>query len=647
SYGIYRFGLSLGSMGHNFAFGAKSLYDGIGTANLTLPDDLQTDLSGSASTTDAANRLRAYADSAGSTDLALRRDQIAMDLAWDVKDPIKVNLDWSNEKRKGTRPFGATFGFGNAIEVPEPIDYDTTNLNSAVEYKGKSFYASVTHAFSAFNNANSTLLFDNPFRIADSIHTRGYSQNYLNGAIAGRFALAPDNSFNNLAALVTKELPAHSRLVTNASLGWMRQNENLPPITTNSALATAVGYEPTLPRNSAEAAVNTKLYSLALTSKPIKKLHAKAHYRYQQHQNKTEEMTIPIWVSVDVTSKTNASARYVSSIKRSGGLELAYDVAEKTEISLALENENASFNNGSANSENENVYKLGLNTKKIRLVDLRFSLERANKKSDYPDYTLANLELPWMRKYYAAGRDRNRVVAMVGAEPLENVGVEFEYIYGQDKFPKSEFGLQKDVHHIVSMDVDWALTEQVRVTPFYTLETYKNQQRNRAWSPTGTAIGSPYNPAYSAIEDNSNWTLITRDVVHTPGIGVEANIIKDRLDVNANVSYSDVNGALDFSSPVGTSANDGNAFEPQDIDNAGDSTLISFNSKFDYKVKENLKLAFGYNYQRWKFQDDLLYDGYDKVYTSATGAYNGLLSMDTMYKPYQAHTVYMQAAYTF
>ncbi|MBI4397239.1 MAG: hypothetical protein HY548_09100, partial [Elusimicrobia bacterium] len=55
----------------------------------------------------------------------------------------------------------------------------------------------------------------------------------------------------------------------------------------------------------------------------------------------------------------------------------------------------------------------------------------------------------------------------------------------------------------------------------------------------------------------------------------------------------------------------------------------------------------GYMYQRWAVQDAYLYDGFSRTLATATGTYYGLLPMDTLYKSYNVHAVYVQANYKF
>ena len=48
--------------------------------------------------------------------------------------PLRWEIAASTETRSGNRPFGASLGFSNAIELPEPIHYRTTNLDTGLEY---------------------------------------------------------------------------------------------------------------------------------------------------------------------------------------------------------------------------------------------------------------------------------------------------------------------------------------------------------------------------------------------------------------------------------------------------------------------------------------------------------------------------------
>lgn len=632
SYGKYRFGMDFRRFGHNFANGVKTMYSGVGSDTLTLPDSTQTRLQ-LTTTSGLPAALRSYVNDAGQTDVGLRRDQVGMDFAWELSKPLAWNLEMDYEKRTGVRPFGAAFGSpgGNAVEIFEPINYDTTRVENGLRYSGKSFSAGIEHSLSVFNNENSYVRYDNPLRATPSATL---------GPVAGQTALAPDNMANHLSASYSQKLPMHSRVTASAGAGWMRQNDDLLPVTINSALAAG-----TSPRKSAEAKVDTRAYGLSLSSRPLKKLHVKADYKYDSHKNNTPIYSITSWSVSDASiSASPKDSNYVSVVKRVAEIEAAYDIASKTVLSLGAENEHANYVNGSADKENDNVYKVSLDSRKIKATDLRLTLEHSNKNSDYSNYVSANAELPWMRKYYAASRDRNRAIVMASVMPSDKLTAGVEYSYGVDKYPDSAFGVTDSVFQSVSVDAGYQVTERISVAPFYTFEVYKAHQRSRQWTPG--AIGDPYGQ-YTAIETQSNWTLESLDVIHTPGLNLDVILVPEKLNWSSQGSVAVANNKLNFDSGVGTAANDTSAFVPSDANKVDDNYLMSLKTQFEYALKKDVSVSLGYLYERWIVKDDYIYNGYVPVEVTGAGAYANSLTNDTMYKPYNVHAVYVQGSYRF
>jgi len=74
--------------------------------------------------------------------------------------------------------------------------------------------------------------------------------------------------------------------------------------------------------------------------------------------------------------------------------------------------------------------------------------------------------------------------------------------------------------------------------------------------------------------------------------------------------------------------------------------MLTVNTRLNYKLSKAWSTTLGYQYQRWAI-DDYQYDGYTPIMVTGSGAYNALLSMDTLYKPYKVNTVYVTATYSF
>jgi hypothetical protein len=67
-------------------------------------------------------------------------------------DPLNFRVEFGREHKDGSRPFFGSFGLDNTVEIPEPIDYDTTEVKFIGEYAKKPFYVNVSYYFSLFEN---------------------------------------------------------------------------------------------------------------------------------------------------------------------------------------------------------------------------------------------------------------------------------------------------------------------------------------------------------------------------------------------------------------------------------------------------------------------------------------------------------------
>jgi hypothetical protein len=135
SYGLFKIKGDFTRIGHNFAFGAKSLYSGIGSGTLTLPDNVQQTMQNINDANQRASTLTAFDNGqAMPVDLLLRRDQVRAGFELQAMAPFTFNVDFAGEQRRGERPYGANFGFSNAIEIAEPVEYDTVNVAANVGY---------------------------------------------------------------------------------------------------------------------------------------------------------------------------------------------------------------------------------------------------------------------------------------------------------------------------------------------------------------------------------------------------------------------------------------------------------------------------------------------------------------------------------
>ncbi|MEJ5298660.1 MAG: MtrB/PioB family outer membrane beta-barrel protein, partial [Armatimonadota bacterium] len=208
--GDYRLELFHDKIPHRFAFDALTLYSGIGTGNLTIPASIRATLQASTSPQDLAARVNAALASDGRLyDIWLNRKTTGTRMDFILSDPVTVHLGWQTERRDGGRPFFGSFGIGSTVEVVEPINYDTTDVNISAEYALKGNYLSAAFHSSRFDNNIGELAWDNPFRLVDSTGPTAYLNTYQAGPARGLLDLYPDNRFTSFTLTgAATQLPA-------------------------------------------------------------------------------------------------------------------------------------------------------------------------------------------------------------------------------------------------------------------------------------------------------------------------------------------------------------------------------------------------------------------------------------------------------
>ncbi len=597
SYGEYKFFVNYQRMGHTFATNVHTVYSGDGTGNLTIPASTLATVNPSDTFTlpGSALALKDAVADAHTIDLFLIRDRVKTGLDWMSFKPLTLYALFDYEHREGDRPYGATFGTDNGIEIPEPIDYDTYNAKAGVEYAGQ-MYANASYNHSTFNNNIQSVTYDN-IKEGIGVPTRG------------RSSLAPSNEFDSVSVVLAKNLPLATRLIFNFNYGWLRQDEGLLPPTINSGLApyntTAV-----LPRDTADASVNTTTYDVKLTSSPIDKLELKAGYRYYQHDNRTAAALFPTSFTdtADDTLEADPS-EYVSWVSRTVNAEASYELVRRTHIGFAWENMNTLYRNGIQNEESENSYKLYADSRFLDYLTARLTLEYKNRDALYK---LESTTTP--RAFYAADRDRYIANALVTVMPMDSLTVSVDYSYEDTRYANTDYGLNNVRGHVAGLDAEYQPAWWLGMNLYYTYENQRDRQKNP--------------------RSGANWGIKTTDETNTVGGGVDVGIIKDKLNLKVDGSYAKVDGDAAFTrnTPL------------LPFDHVDETMLTKLGATFKYQAMKALELSLGYGYEKWDIKD-YQYDGVTTVVVDPGS--RTLLDMNTLYKPYEVHSVIASATYKF
>ena len=290
---------------------------------MSLDDNLQADIQSAPNAVEVANRLNGYMTTSAVTgDPDTTRDQRKLGFNLLAFDPFTLRVDLANEKREGTRPFAGAFNSSQMVELFEPVDYDTTEMKISGEYAQAPFLLNVAYRYSQFKNNVDTLRFDNPLRVTDAV----------GGPSNGTIDLAPDNQYHNLnvnGALTN--LPWRSQLTASAAWGRMTQDDALVPFTSNTAITA-----PALPAERVDARVNTSLYNVRFTSKPLSFMRVKGNFRYYDYDNQTGVIEFPDgYVETDDFPVTTAIRNLPTSYtKTQAGADVGFDVFTRSNLTL-------------------------------------------------------------------------------------------------------------------------------------------------------------------------------------------------------------------------------------------------------------------------------------------------------------------------
>ncbi|HUU49930.1 MAG TPA: MtrB/PioB family decaheme-associated outer membrane protein [Nitrospinota bacterium] len=664
-YGKYKVEFVYDELPHRFAYDAKSLYAGEGSGDLRLNSSLRSDLAAGISEAERATILKnAFEDSAHEIDLELMRKTGKVNIDIAAFDPFSMRLELSREERDGTRPYFGAFGFHNTIEIPQPIDYDTSEIRFIAEYAKDALYLNASYYFSDFKNNIDTLRWDNHSETTDSTGNTAYI-NFSAGPAAGLIDLAPDNTYHQASFSGSyNDLPLKSRISVAASWGWMEQDDNLVAYATNTAItATSTPAAPfnasdpaNLPKGSPDAKVDTTLYNVLFTSKPLKFMDVKARYRFYEYENKTAQIEFPGWVRTDALWEelgggVDVITEPTSYKKHTASFDLGFDIFKRTRFNIGYAYNKTEREHREVHKQEEDTYRASIDSKPFSWGEFRVSYEFSKRDGSY-DYTVPwertieagdnPAQLPWLRKYDEAERDRNRIQLLATVYPTEKLSATGSYIFGYDDFDNSEFGLLKDKHNIFSIDANYAPHERLSLYAFYTYEKYENDMKSRQW--TAGSTGDPFTTEPSTVSD-SNWYNDNEDETNTFGGGFLLALLPKRLDLDVSYSYADTDGVAKFSSPVGTV--DANDFTPVDYTEVDDTNLQTLHAKLKYKFKKKgLSATLGYMWERFDIED-YNKQGFTNVPTDSSGNFSDALLMGTLPENYEVNLVYANLQYKF
>lgn len=171
-------------------------------------------------------------------------------------------------------------------------------------------------------------------------------------------------------------------------------------------------------------------------------------------------------------------------------------------------------------------------------------------------------ELPGMRRFDMANRDRNRLRASLDWQATERLSAQGTLELSDDHYDQSIYGLQRATNWAASLDSTYALSERLVVSAFYTHEDQRSRTAGDAYgTASNTAFvgragntevaGGCFNTVLAKNENGKidpclNWAQDMTDRADTVGLSlIKKQFLWHRLDLTADATYSRANTDID------------------------------------------------------------------------------------------------------
>lgn len=678
-HGAYSVYLEYDQTPHLFAVDAITLFQGVGTNLLTVPDEIQTAVNAAGATSiGAANVLNGalFGGSGIVFDSKLRRDTLRAGVDVVATDPLYLNFEVRDEHRDGNRPTFASFNTAR-VELLEPIDYETVDLNGTLDYIGENYSVSFNANHSKFKNGTGDVAFENPFQFQ-----------VTNESNLGRLDLAPSNEHWSATLSGTiSDTFWDGNVSWLASIGEMTQNDPFLPWTINSgsrgnaaALAngvtdpTSVGF---LPRLSLEGLIETETFSLQYTGRPTENTRLRTKIRHYVRDNKTHHYEQVGYVQRDSAAFSTGLGGRISeplSHKRTvSSFDYTYSPLDELDLTVGYVNDHMERTNREVASQDDNTYSVSTVARPWETAEVRASVSFSDRGGNY-DYTVpflfndrtdlggtglgnqtSGVNLPFLRKYDEARREQTEG-KISGTKWFDNGGSIGAFLTDtRDDYDDSLYGLQFRDRQGWGVEGMTPIEDRIVVSGFFSRETIDSRMKARQWAG---AVGNPF-IAGSASPANfpgspSDWTMTDESAQDTWGADVNFEINPEKTDLNLAYTWSKSGSDYLFASDIGTAAFDNNRFDPGDLLQVDDNTWKTWHAKLHHKFNGDFDATIGYWGESLEVED-FFNNGFQHVPvtpedqgTAAAGTSRADLQIGAFpNQSFGAHVAYGQVSYHF
>ena len=551
-----------------------------------------------------------------------RRGDLVVDLG--KKLPFGLQFTYLRETKTGARgdSNGDVYGVvSTVVDFPETMDevVQDIGVRGAWNFKAGNVYGRFNR--NTYTDNLNSLVVDNPFRATDLAFI---STAVPGGPAQGRFGVPPDNEAMRGAFGFLYKMKRQTRFSGDFAFNTWTQNAQFLPFSINSAIFTPEGRPAnalsTLPQQSLDGKINTSMYNVAFSSRPIDNFAIRMRYRAYDLTNKTTRFVIPgdAGGSPDRSWSVNTPTPdapyghptanpYDHSTKRFD-LMASYDIG-----AFSLE---GSYRNGQlertsreALSGDENMWGVAAVYRTGSWVDF---------KAIYDSYKrTAEGETIYGFQEDEAEKTLKRTGLEVELSPADKFGVTFTYYKndreypnrpnrigltsgvptpGAQPIPNTPSGLIEAKYDTYTVDFEYTPNERAELGAWYTYE--KNTAVNKWYGLTGTAL-------------NNALTYAGNDKGDSFGVNAAFTLVPDKWKLSFMFTQQKIDGTMDI-----TALESGSFYTPgrttlippgqggaADIIDYDDTQWTTANVSLVYTYNTKTSLSVGYAYDKYTVAD--------------------------------------------
>ncbi|WOT04104.1 MtrB/PioB family decaheme-associated outer membrane protein [Shewanella youngdeokensis] len=494
--GLYNLNLNYRQIATYKTDSAMSPYQGVGSDQLTLPDNWVT-----AGNTQTMSQLNS---SLSPLELSLKRKRAGLGLDYTFIDTqgasiLTTYINYQREDKDGVKQASGSF-YNQSTMIAEPVNYTTDTLEAGVRLGGDHWFAALNYNGSMFKNEYSELSYDSAFNPTFGAQTTGY------------IALDPDNEAHTLS-LMGQYAAGKTTFNGRVHYGLMTQDQDF----------STSGYGYQMPSESLDGEVETSGVTLKLVSRINRQLRINASYDYNDRDNQTN---VEQWTQISIDSTTGQAAYNTPYDTTTHKAKLAADYrvarGHKLEGGLNYQQDERNYQDRETTEESTVWAKYRVSTFDKWDMWLKSSYsERDGSKYQASQWTSSESN-DLLRKYNLADRQRSQVEARFTHSPIDALSIDFGARFALDDYHDTQIGLteSKDISYDAS--VSYLLTKDMTLTAYYNRQNIDSEQAG------STNFSSP------------NWYGLVEDQVDVIGTGLSYNnLMEKKLRLGLDYTYSD------------------------------------------------------------------------------------------------------------